>query len=144
MPTMTPAASTQVSLLTVTAPAAPTPASGAPLENDPAHDVLRSLQADYQDLLGREGENAGAVQELQSKLSELPLLQQRYNDILECHQSLILQTMDAKGLVLRAINLPFDKVEEFDGFDAVIADTNCKKQKKVQQFVTMLTQSKFF
>jgi hypothetical protein len=52
--------------------------------------------------------------------------------------------MEAKGLVLRAINLPFDEVEDFDESDAVIADTNMKKQKKVQQFVTMLTQSKFF
>jgi hypothetical protein len=40
--------------------------------------------------------------------------------------------MDAKGLVLRAINLPFDEVKEFDGSDAVIADTSLKKQKKVQ------------
>jgi hypothetical protein len=106
MSTMTPAASTQVSLLTITPPVAPTPASDVPLENDPAHDVLRSLQADYQNLLGREAENAGAVQELQSKLSELPCLQQRYNDLLKRHQSLILQMIDAKGLVLRAINLP--------------------------------------
>jgi hypothetical protein len=52
--------------------------------------------------------------------------------------------MNAKGLVSRAINLPFDEVEEFDGSDAVIADTNIKKEKKVQQFVTMLKQSKFF
>ena len=143
MSTMTPAASTRVSLLTVTPPAGPTPASDAPLENDPAHDVLKSLQADYQDLLDREAENAGAVQELQSKVSESPRLQQRYNDLLTCHQSLILQRMDAKGLVLRAINLPFDEVEEFDRSDAVISDTNLKKQKKVQQFVTMLTQSNF-
>jgi hypothetical protein len=58
--------------------------------------------------------------------------------------SLIIQMMNAKGLVSRAINLPFDEVEEFDGSDAVIADTNIKKEKKVQQFVTMLKQSKFF
>jgi LPS sulfotransferase NodH len=51
--------------------------------------------------------------------------------------------MDAKGLVLRAINLPLDNLEDFDGSVAVTADTYVKKQKKDSKFVTMLTQSNF-
>jgi hypothetical protein len=37
-----------------------------------------------------------------------------------------------KVLVSRAINLPFDQVDEFDGSDAVVTDTNIKRQKKVR------------
>jgi hypothetical protein len=132
-------------------PSASTPASALPsLEKDTANQVLRNLQADYQDLLGKDAKNSDKLEDLQSKLSELSKdredpcrLQQKYNDLLERHQSLIIQTMDPKGLVLRAINLPFDHLEDFDGLDAVIGDTYVKKQKKVTKFVTMLTQSNF-
>jgi hypothetical protein len=133
--------------------AASTPVSAFPsLEKDLANDALRNLQAGYQDLLGKEAKNAGTIHQLQSKISELsgsieqdlPRLQERYNDLLRRHQSLLLNTMYAKGLVSRAINLPFDQVNEFDGSDAVITDTNIKRQKKVRQFGTLLTQSKFF
>jgi hypothetical protein len=53
--------------------------------------------------------------------------------------------MSPKCSVLRAINMPFDDAEEFDGSDsdAVIACTNIKKQKKVTKFVTIITQSQF-
>jgi hypothetical protein len=139
-------------LATVTPPAVSTPASAVQcLKKDPANDVLRSLQAYYQNFLGKRAKNAGTVHQLQSKSSQLsetivdlaPPLQQRYDDLLKRNQSLILQTLDAKGLVSHAINLPYNEVEDFDGSDAVITDTNIKKQKKVKQFVTMLMQSRF-
>jgi hypothetical protein len=50
--------------------------------------------------------------------------------------------MEPKGLVLLAINLPFDDREGFDGSDAFTALTPIKKQKKLTKFVTMLTHSK--
>jgi hypothetical protein len=46
--------------------------------------------------------------------------------------------------VLGAINLVFDDAKEFDGSDAVIADTKIKKQKKAKQILLMLTRSQFF
>jgi hypothetical protein len=46
--------------------------------------------------------------------------------------------MDAKGLVLCAANLPFDEVNKSDGSNAVIANTNIKKEKKVRQLVKRL------
>ncbi len=133
---------------------------GTPTTNETmtAHNVTpavstpanRNLQADYDDLLGKDAQNTDKLLELRSQLSELSKkledprrLQQKYNDLFERHQSLILQTMDPKGLVSRAINLPFDAIDEFDGSDAVIDDTLVKKQKKLTKFVTMLTQSKF-
>jgi hypothetical protein len=52
--------------------AASTPASAFPsLEKFLANDELRNLQADYQDLLRKEAENAGTVHQLQSKISNL-------------------------------------------------------------------------
>jgi hypothetical protein len=138
-----PAASSPALLPIVTPPAALTPASALlPHKKNQANDVLRNLQAEYQDLLGKEAKNAGTVHhQLQWKLSQLlttskdlPHLQQRYDNLLlKCHQRLILQMMDAKGLVLHVINLPFDEVNKFDGSNAVIADTNIKKEKKVRQ-----------
>jgi hypothetical protein len=72
-------------------------------------------------------------------------LEQKYNDLAKHYQSRILQTMEPKGLVSRrAINLPFDNLEEFDGSDAVTADTLIRKEKKVMQFVTMLMQRNDF
>jgi hypothetical protein len=36
--------------------------------------------------------------------------------------------IEAKGSVSLAINLPFDNLKQFDGSDAIIADTLIKKQ----------------
>jgi hypothetical protein len=141
---------------TGTTPKTVTPAASTPLPviplviADPASRVLRNLQADYQDLLGKDAQNADKLLALEAKLSELSKeledprrLQQKYNDLQKRYQSLILETMDSKGLVSRAINLPFDGLNEFDGSDAVIDDTLVKRQKKVTKFVTMLTQTLF-
>ena len=145
---------------TTVTPAAPTPAPPVPpaLENTPAvnNDVLRrNLQADYETLLGQERTNVDQLKEFESQIQQLSEqlnrqstdngLQEKYNNLLERYQSLRLQIRDPKLLVSRAINLPFDEdEEEFDGFEAVIGDTKVKKQKKVRQFVLMITQSLFF
>jgi hypothetical protein len=146
LPTVTPAASripavsTQAASLPSVTPgaAASPPVSAFPsLKEVLANDELRNLQANYQDLLGKEAQNAGTVHQLQSKISklsgsidqDLPRLQEKYNDLLRRHQSLLQDTMDAKGSVLRAINLPFHQVHEFDGSDAVITDTKKKAEE---------------
>jgi hypothetical protein len=49
---------------------------------------------------------------LSKKVAQTHRLQQRYDDLLKRHQSLIFQTMDAASLVSRAINLPFEDIEE--------------------------------
>ena len=154
---MTPATpATKGPTRTTVTPAASTPASVPPSvenSNPASNDVLRNLQAAYESLLGKERHDANQIKELEAKIKELseklqrhpadPLLR-KYNDLLKRHQRLILQIEDPKLLVSRAINLPFDNAEEFDGSDAVIAETKIKKQKKLRQFVSMLTQTLFF
>jgi hypothetical protein len=131
-------------------PAALTPAS---VENHGANDdALKSLQANYDDVLGKEVQTEDKLNQLQSKMRELSEkvthprhLQKKHDDLLKRHQSLVLKTMDPTSLVLHVINLPFEDSDEFDGSDAVINDSKVKKQEKVRQFVClMLTQTQFF
>jgi hypothetical protein len=144
-PTVTPATSTP----------APVPPS---VEND-TNDILRSLRVDYETLLGKESLNTDKFQALDLKIKELSAklqrppadrlqqryddLQQKYNDLVRRHQNLIIRIEDPKGLVTRAINLPFDNAEEFDGSDACVDDTKIKKDKKLKKFVEMLTQTNY-
>jgi hypothetical protein len=150
--TATATATTETTCTVSVTPAASEATAAAAASSSLANDVaLRNLQKDYQSLVGQDSRKAKQLELLEAKLSELSdklleenrQLRQKYSDLLQSHQRLSLKTMDAKGLVLRAINLPFEDREEFDGSDAVVTDTKIQKQKKLCLFVTMLAQSQF-
>jgi ElaB/YqjD/DUF883 family membrane-anchored ribosome-binding protein len=96
----TPAAK-RATAATVT-PAASTPAS---VENHGANDdALKSLQANYDDLLGKEVQTEDKLNQLQSKTHKLlekvthpRHLQKKHDDLLKRHQSLVLKTHQSRS-----------------------------------------------